>query len=221
MIAKIVSASAAPPEEIRRKIQETLARDDYNLEPSDGRQESLLALIWRLFHWLTRPFVALFDWLYSISPPLAWLMVAALVGLLVVLIAHIGYTLVRAFSHRQEATPWTRGERNEREVDPAAVEREAAQLAARQDYVGAVRLLFRASVLRIERVEQRKFRAGVTNREILRRYRQQPWGAALRTVVDTLDFKWYGDEPCLPEDFDACRQACAAIAQGCGGLRHA
>lgn len=213
--------AVVPPDRIREQLREVLSRDDYNLDPSSGRTESFFALLSRFLAWLFWPVAWLFNRLYDISPVLAYLTIVALVALLALLIWHIAYTFFRAFSHRPEATPWTRGERDEREVDPAAVEREAAQLAARQDYVGAVRLLFRASVLRIERVEQRKFRAGVTNREILRRYREQPWGAALRTVVDTLDFKWYGDEPCLPEDFDACRRACGAIAQGCGGLRHA
>jgi hypothetical protein len=79
---------------------------------------------------------------------------------------------------------------------------ERASLAG--DYIGGVRLLFRAALRRIELFEHKKLRPGITNRELLRRYRTSPLAAPLARFVETIDLKWYGSLPCERADYEAC-----------------
>ena len=85
------------------------------------------------------------------------------------------------------------------------LELKAEQAEAQGDFIGAVRLLFRASLLRIERAEERPIRRGITNWELLRRYRTSPLFAPLERFVQTIDSKWYGHDECVRDDCVNCR----------------
>jgi hypothetical protein len=84
---------------------------------------------------------------------------------------------------------------------------------ARGDYIAAVRLLFRACLLRLESAEKRAARAGVTNREHLRQHQDSPVFEPLRVFVDIIDTKWYGRGDCGRDDYEACIAAHARIHQ--------
>jgi hypothetical protein len=99
------------------------------------------------------------------------------------------------------------------EIDPAALEQEAESASRAGDYIGAIRLLFRAALRRIEVVEKRKLRPGFTNRELLRRYRSTPLHDSLERFVETIDDKWYGDGICLESDYVYCRSEHERIRQ--------
>ena len=53
-----------------------------------------------------------------------------------------------------------------REIGPDEFEQQAALAETNRDYIGAVRLLFRAALRRLEIFEKKKFRPGITNREV-------------------------------------------------------
>ena len=85
--------------------------------------------------------------------------------------------------------------------------------AEHADYIGAIRLLFRSALRRLELAERRKFRPGFTNRELLRRYRSSPLADSLARLVETIELKWYGNTPCEQADYVACRGAHDDICQ--------
>ena len=97
------------------------------------------------------------------------------------------------------------------EVDPVSLEEEADRAGSRGDYIGAIRLLFRAALRRIEVAEKKKLRPGSTNRELLRRYRSTPLFTPLERFVETIDNKWYGGGTCVEEDYLTCRGEHARI----------
>jgi hypothetical protein len=106
-------------------------------------------------------------------------------------------------------------------TNPRTLEMEAAEAAQRQDYIRAVRLLFRASLVRIEQAAQRKSRPGITNREYLRRYRDTAAYDALKLLVDTIDDKWYGYATCDQGDYLKCLQANDVLRSATEGKLHA
>jgi len=200
----IGAASLPDPDVIRRTADEVVRRPEFRLEPV--RDSSLLQkFLWRLWLW----FFKLMGQLWDVSPVLAWLVVILLVATLVALIVHIFYTLRQGLrSHIGLGAALTS---KRRQFDPAQLEREAEEAAGRHDYIGAVRLLFRAAVVRLDQQAGRIARPGTTNREYLARYRASTVIDALGQFVDVIDAKWYGHGECDVDDYRRCRQAHALI----------
>lgn len=216
----LLQATAAPDaESIRRTAQEVLQRPEFQTKlPTDATP---FVLLW-LLGWLQDviEFLGhLFTFMWDISPLLAVGVVTLLVILLVALIGHIGYSFKQAMQNR------TRNSRIEplatKSLDPRSLEIEAEEAAHRQDYIRAIRLLFRASLMRIEQAAQRKSRPGITNREYLRRYRDTAAYDALKLLVDTIDDKWYGYAACDQGDYLRCVQANDVLRSATGGKLHA
>jgi hypothetical protein len=97
--------------------------------------------------------------------------------------------------------------RQRRMQSPEELEQLALKERDREHWIEAIRLLFRACLLRLEKLEKRTMRPGATNGDLLRRYRRSTVYAPLKTMVDTIDQKWYGDRPTLEADFDQCQAA--------------
>ena len=151
------AASPLPdPETIRRTAEQVLRRPDYQLDPQPDSGATLLAWLLRLLHWILTPFRWLFDVLAGLPDWLRWPIVLGLAALLILLVLHIGYTIVRAVSgpgqKRGLAAALPRTPR-----DPAALERQAAEAVSRGDFITAIRLLFLACLLRLELAEKRVF----------------------------------------------------------------
>lgn len=157
--------------------------------------------------------------LHAISPVLAWLFVVLLVVILVALVVHIIYTFKQALGRRRNAG--LERARDAAPLDPAVLEGRAREAASAGDYIGAVRHLFRACLIRLQRAERRPLRRGTTNRELLRRYQTSSIAEALRTFVETIDRKWYGGEVCTSSDYEQCAQAHDQIRRSAGELAHA
>jgi hypothetical protein len=164
----------------------------------------------RFFRWIAAPFQWLLDALAGLPGWLRWPVVLGLAALLMLLVFHIGYTIVGA----------VRGPRQKRGLaaalprtsrDPDVLERQAADAVSHGDFITAVRLLFAACLLRLELAEKRPFLAGTTNREHLRRHRDSPVFEPLRLFVEIIETRWYGRGICGLEDFEACRTAHARI----------
>lgn len=194
--------------EIQAKAAEIVARDEFQLEAvkqDSGVKSDALA---EILDWILKPLKWLFDSTEGLPEFARWLIVIGLVVLLILLTAHIVYSLYSALHGETKRRTTLSAEVAERKIDPAKLESLADDAAAKLDFITAVRLLFRAGVIRLEAQEEKKNRPGATNRELLRRYQKQPTlGAALRLFVDTIDRKWYGDEICTDTDYAACRSA--------------
>ena len=205
MLFSLIGAASLPdPDVIRRTAGEVVRRPEFRLEPV--RDSSIL---WNFIRRLLRLFHDFMDQLWDISPVLAWLVVILLVVTLVAVTFHIVYTLRQGIrSHIGLGTALSSKRKG---LDPAQLERQAEEAAGQSDYIGAVRLLFRAAVLRLDQHAGRASRPGMTNREYLIRYRATSVIDALGQFVDVIDAKWYGYGECDVEDYRRCRQAHALI----------
>jgi hypothetical protein len=207
-------------EAVRRTARQVLARPEFQIDGSTEAGESLWALLHRLFAEIIGGLRSFFEFLYRMSPVLAWLFIAVLVLIVSVLLGHIIWTMFMFLR---------RGRRRGLAEDPfAALELSSAEFAhqaetarAQGDYILGVRLLFRACLAHLEQREGKRFRPGATNREHLNRYRQSPLYDWLARIVWVIDSKWYGQGACLPADFAECREAYERICSLAARRDHA
>jgi hypothetical protein len=216
MLAQI-STATPPPDAIRKTASEVIARADYDLGAELPR-ESSLAYWLEILRWIIQPFRWLFESLDGLPDPVRWLIVILAVLLCAALIAHIIYSFVSAVRGPAARRPGTY-QSSARVTDPAELEQAAERAGARGDYIGAVRLLFRAALRRIELAEKRSFQPGFTNRELLRRYQSSALSEPLRRLVEVIDLKWYGDTACEASDYSACKSEHDRIRQHIAGVR--
>jgi hypothetical protein len=219
MIQLLGSAALPPAESIRDKAAEVVSREYYEIEvapPSSGPP-----LLFVIIEWLLTPFIWLFEALEGMPDFLRWIIVVGLALLCLGLIIHIIYSFVVAIRgpSRRSRAAFKLGE--SRDVPPEDLECEAERARSAGDYIGAIRLLLRAALRRIEVAEDRKFRPGLTNRELLRRYRSSPIFPALERMIETIDLKWYGGQTCLAQDYVACQAEHERIRQAVERVRHA
>lgn len=194
---------ALPPDElIRRKAAEVVSRPEYQLDA--GLDPDARNLWLQILRWILTPFRWLFDALEGIPDALRWVIVVVISLIAVALIVHIVWSFVGAI---REAPPSRFAfTSREKPITPEEIEQAAQQAESAGDFIGAVRYLFLACLLRIERAEEKPIRRGITNRELLKRYRTSPLFEPLRHFVEVIDTKWYGHDVCDPGDLHECRR---------------
>lgn len=202
---------------IRQKAAEIVAGRDFSLDESRPDHSWLVKLAFEILDWIVAPFKWVYTMTQGLPGLLQWTIILGLAVILMLLIWHIGYTLIYALRGTRRMTEGEQASRRS-STDPADLERLASQAALDSNFVGAIRFLFRAAVIRLERVEKRTNRPGTTNRELLRRYRDKPTcREPLERMVDMIDRKWYGDEQCSDADYVQCqtdhRELCRVISE--------
>lgn len=130
-------------------------------------------------------------------PALAWTVIGALVVALAVVLA-----LRLARRRSAEVVTATRGRRL-RPEDPRRLEHEAAEAERRGELERALRLLFRAGLLRLDRAGAIRFRESLTSGDVARRLRS----ADFRALAAAFDEIVYGRRPPQPEDVTAARES--------------
>ncbi|MBC8115831.1 MAG: DUF4129 domain-containing protein [Candidatus Saccharimonas sp.] len=214
-------AAIPSPETLREKAAEIVAGRDYRLDSGQSDNGWMFALMLEIIEWILVPFRWLFDLTEGLPSVLRWMIVLGLAAIVALLIGHIVYSIVTAVRGPKRVSGSGLEERR-RSIDPAELERLAGEAARRADYITAIRFLFRACVVRLERSEKKMNRPGTTNRELLRRYRSRPGlGDSLRQLVETIDRKWYGDEACSDADYAACQSAHSEVCRTLGEPAHA
>ena len=203
------AAALPPPDEIRRKAAEVLARPEYQADTPAGDGSQSLAL--RIIEWILEAIGWLAGVLSFLPDVLRYLIIAGLVALLI----YVAYRIIRGIAGAARLPERGVSTRSRHDTARSPAEFESLAQAAMDEgrVIEAVRLLFRASLLRIEQAEKRPQRLGVTNRELLRKYRATPIQEPLRVFVETIDFKWYGGQPASSEDFERCRTAYAELRE--------
>src|SRR6476660_6479369 len=166
MTLLFAQSTLPPPQTIRETAKEVVARPYFHLDSPNAGDTTPLIL--RILRWLMKPFEWLFDSLEGLPEAVRWLIVILCVVICVALIAHIIYTLLAAvrgplYRKNHFQLPETK------DADPRDFERRAELALSHEDYIGAIRLLFRATLRRLELFEKKKFRPGITNRELLTR----------------------------------------------------
>lgn len=208
----MASASLPDPDVIRRTADEVIRRSAFQLEPQPESGKTFLDYLLRFLEWISTPFRWLSELLSGLPYWLRWPIFVGLTTLVILLVLHLIYSLVTAMRRPLRGSGLAAIDANT-QCDPETIERQAAEAAARGNHIAAIRLLFRASLMRLDLAEKRKTRAGTTNREYLRRHRDTPVFEPLKMFVETIDAKWYGRDACVPEDYEACHAAHARIHQ--------
>jgi hypothetical protein len=206
------ASTLSDPETIRRTAEEVLRRPYYQLHPKPESGATFLDLLLRAIRWILKPVEWLLEALSGLPGWLRWPIAVGLAVVLVLVVAHIIYTITKALRGPGQKLGVNALDRR-LPRDPALLERQAGEAVARGDFMTAIRLLFHACLLRLERAEKRVFRAGTTNREHLRGHRDSPVFEPLKLFVETIETRWYGRGECGPEDYEACLAAHARIRQ--------
>jgi len=214
----LAQSTLPPPAAIREAAKNVVARRYYHLDSAEASDYTPLIL--KIFRWLLKPFELLFDSLEGLPEAVRWLIVLLCVVVCVALVAHIIYTLIAAIRAPLYLRQHPQGSTH-KEYDPRDFEQQAELALSREDYIGAIRLLFRATLRRLELFEKKKFRPGITNRELLKRYRSSPLAESLLSFVNTIDLKWYGQMPCGQADFITCKNEHGRICQYIGDSKFA
>ena len=211
-----INQALPPPDAIRQTAREVVARPEFQVESPSTLPFDLLRFISRILQAIFGPLQRFAERVFDFSPLLGWLMVVGMVLIVVALMTHIVYTFRVALARRVETISGL--SKSRRTMDPARLEADAETAAARGDFIGAVRLVFRSCLVRLEAAEDRALRLGLTNRELLRRYQSAPLAEALRIFVDTIDAKWYGHALCDAGDYEACLQAQRVVHRHVGEI---
>jgi hypothetical protein len=213
------ATALADAQTIRRTAEEVLRRPEFHRQQAVNPRSRLIAWLLDLLDLVLQPILHFFAGLWEMSPFLAVAVVVLLIVVLVALVAHIAYTFHQAMQKRTKVARL--GALAPKIIDPRLLEIEAEEAAHRQDYIGAVRLLFRASILQLDERDRRASRPGVTNREYLRRFQQTAAHDTLQMFVDTIDAKWYGYGTCDLRDYMKCQRAHDQIRSASGGTLYA
>jgi hypothetical protein len=205
----ILANSLPASDEIRRKAAEVLQRDEYRPDTTTGEVSESLVL---KFIRTVLEFIQGMAESLSFLPD--WLRYPVFVGL-VALLVYLAYRIMRgiAGAARMPERSLSTRIRQATAKSPDEYETLAAEAMREGRVIEAVRLLFRAGLLRIEQAENRPLRPGITNRELLRKYRATPIQEPLREMVETIDMKWYGGRPASSDDFDRCHTAYGVLRQ--------
>lgn len=187
-IPAMVAASPPPDESrIRRQLGEIFERPEFTPEPGGSLSEDLRRALDAFFKWLGS--------LSRVNPGLYWIMLTVCVALLVVLTAHMLWTIRRALflAAGLDAGGSDRSERIRRSI---SYQEEAHRRAAGGDYTEAIRSLFLSLVYLFDESGRVSFQQAYTNREYLALFRDRPQvHRGLQVFVETLDQYWYGERP--------------------------
>jgi hypothetical protein len=209
-----------PADQLHERIRDVLSRPDY-VDAAGEPSSELAALIAKLIGWLLSALRWLFGLTQGLPEFLRWTIVGVLIVVLLLLLGHIAWSLHRAITGADVRRRDGRLVPDEQpQLQPMELEHMAEQAASRGELIEAVRLLFRASLLRLEQGEKRPFRRGTTNRQHLIRYRGTQFFDSLDVLVRTIERKWYGDEVCQQSDYDLCSQAHRSLQTALKGGVH-
>ncbi|HEX7132567.1 MAG TPA: DUF4129 domain-containing protein [Iamia sp.] len=127
-------------------------------------------------------------------------------GLIIALVAVAAVTtaLVVALVRRRNRVARSEdgARRRAREIDPATLDREADRAEAEGDLAGAVRLRFRAGVVRLEQAGAIPARADATTARLVGRVGVPAFGPLARSFDEVA----YGGRPATPDDVAAARR---------------
>jgi hypothetical protein len=176
-------------------------------------------------NWLTRLLEALVRWLEEMerpegdgsaaqSPmpvPPAWLFVALAAALLVAVGIYLGVAWRREQRARELWADVGGTSTDPRERAPEEHLDEAAQLAAQGLFRQALRCLYLATLVALDRHGQINFDPARTNWHYLRQMGPGAHAASFRTFTRLFDRKWYGDESTSRDEYERARELASAL----------
>ncbi|HUF82955.1 MAG TPA: DUF4129 domain-containing protein [Acidimicrobiia bacterium] len=185
------------------------------VDPDDARRQARDILDERRYQpaKVPRPFEGVLEWLGDRLRPIGELLDDALssapgrlllIAGFVALVAVVATVIARRRG-RAGTAAGRRGGRGgdaEESLDPARLEREADQAERRGELDRALRLRFRAGLLRLDDVGAISFRPSLTSGQVARRLRQP----AFDDLAITFDWVAYGGRRASPDDVRVARE---------------
>jgi hypothetical protein len=196
-------AAAASKEEIERELDRVYARPEFHQSLPDLR-------------WLAQAIANLFRWLGDLpdtNPVLAWTIISVCIVLLILLLAHITWSIVSVFyvTRRKRHDGHALAEQRKQSD---RYRQEALAEAHAGNYTAAIRLLFLSLVYAFEERGTLLFRPALTNREYLAVVSNRPeLRRGLAVFVQLLDDNWYGERPTTEEHYAHCRDLYDTLRQ--------
>ena len=177
MIHLLAAAASDPRAEARQILAERKYHGSHVPRPLHG----FIEWLGRRLHFL----VGWFDWLGRHVPGGTNVLWAILAGLVVGLAVFAAMRLARRRSLHEAGGPgvWARGERPE---DPQALERLAEEAERRGDLEVALRLRFRAGLLRLGRAQVLELRPSITTVEVRRTLRNRRFDGLARSFDEVV-----------------------------------
>jgi hypothetical protein len=161
-----------------------------------------------------RPFRGLIEWLGGLLPALdvvipgppgvVWVVLALLFGALAWGLGR------RVLTRRIRASATAQAAAESDRDDPRALERRAAEAEAAGDLEAALRLRFRAGLLRLDARGAIEYRPSISTREVSRTLRSDDFDALASTFDDVV----YGGRPADDTDVGAARERWPAVVEG-------
>jgi len=195
-------AATTPPDRpttglLRQQIKEILSQPEYQTEHPvwlSKLSADAMELLVRVLRWVFMN--PMMERLYAQWPVLYWLLVAVLAALAILLIYHILTTIRSAFGPQRRKRRQLTAEPGPVAASPVRLRQRARKLAARGDFVGALRALYQACLRRLERQGYLRYHPWLTNGEYLRAIHSEPQLQQLLTPLTTaVDRVTYGRQP--------------------------
>jgi hypothetical protein len=199
--------------EVDRTVGDILARREFE-EFSDQRGEGLRDLVERLVEWLFRPdedasgFEAPQLGAFAL-PGATFFLVAG--GLLLLAVGVYVYVTRRRDRDALRKTEEAPSSGDPRDRAPASFLDEAARLAEAGDLREALRALYLATLVALDRRRLIAFDPHLTNWQYLRQMPRGDAREAFTHFTRLFDFKWYGREVTSREDYERCRALASEI----------
>lgn len=206
--------------EVQGDVEAILARPEFR-EFDDRRGDGLRDLIERLFEWMFRPREQLprmdASGLSAIPLPGAWVFLVIGAALLLGVGAYLFVTYGPRREEEEGAGATVAGELDPRERAPRSFLDEAAELAERGDLRAALRALYLATLVALDRRRWIAFDPHLTNWQYLRQMPRGETRSAFRELTRLFDYKWYGEEDTTLDDYARCRELSAQIVEAGDG----
>ena len=206
-----LSAFSFSDPEIRKKLEEIFRDPAYggapwSVAPPSSAVSFLKTAARKLTEWLNS-ISGFFDNLHWESPVLFWLLLGALVLVLVLLLSHMGWTVVRTLKESARRTKDEDASPPEGKREVRRLLKESAALAARARYSEALRNLFLALLRALSETRYAAAPAGWTNHEIINALEAPPEiRDRLHRVAEAFDHGWYGRKRLAAEIYSSCRE---------------
>jgi len=189
------------PEEILTQIAAELAEPKYRMGTPWWE---------RVVEYLARAWVVFVEWLTEISElvggPLVLASIVALVlgAAIVTVTANLGRRRARQIDERLR-----REHEAARGLDPVDLERKADEAESRGDHLVAMRLLFQAALIRLDRAGLIDLHPGTTSGTVA----ETLGSPAFSAVAERFDAVVYGGKPARPDDPRSVRQMMASLLE--------
>ncbi len=201
---------------VQEEVDAILARAEFR-EFEDHRGDGLRDLVDRVFEWLGRPREELprmdGPGLPRIPLPGASAFIVIGLALLLGVLAYLFVTRQQALKQAQVESALAAVSKDIRDRPPVSFLEEAAALAEQGKLREALRALYLATLVALDRRRFIAFDPHLTNWQYLR---QMPRGSirdAFRHFTRLFDHKWYGREETSRDDYERCRELARQIVE--------